>query len=63
MSDELEASAAPKTGALITQGPRKLGMQVHHYWRCIDCKTDFASMQCNGHAIGLCPWCRPDSKA
>jgi hypothetical protein len=64
VSDDAKVvSSATKTGALIPFGMLKLGTQMHHYWRCVDCKTDFAGSQCNGHVVKLCPWCRPDSKA
>jgi hypothetical protein len=51
-----------KTGALRHIGEHKLGLAWYHYWRCVDCGSDYAAGRCNGHEIGLCPWCRPDSK-
>lgn len=53
-----------KTGTLKAVGNRRLGLAIYYYWMCIDCGTEFpdAETQCNGHQIGRCPWCRPDSK-
>ncbi len=68
MSDESEKkeTAKTKTGHLTMLGPGKLGDTTYNYFRCDDCGGDYpvidGRIKCNGHAITLCPWCRPDSE-
>ena len=38
-----------------------------NFYECMDCGTVYCEgapgwAKCNGKTIGLCPWCRPDSK-
>jgi hypothetical protein len=51
-----------RTGALQYVGVRHHGRDSYAYWRCVDCGTDYPG-SCNGHRVGLCPFCRPDTKA
>ena len=57
-----------KTGKLIFESRKPLGLDAaQDYYECVDCHTlyrkpDNQPIQCNGHNIALCPWCRPDSK-
>ena len=36
------------------------------FLECVDCKTSYPFMDgvysCNGVAVTVCPWCRPDSE-
>lgn len=53
---------AERTGRLEPLGEKRLGGQRCHYWRCVDCGSDYPGARCNGQSIGICPWCRPDSR-
>lgn len=51
-------------GQLLLAHDDGRGMQ---HWKCITCSTLYprrsgGSITCNGHNIGMCPWCRKDSK-
>ena len=61
-----------KTGRLTA---REVGRHDHEHYGCVDCDTlypvlvdydedwnETREIKCNGHAITLCPWCRPDSE-
>lgn len=56
-----------KTGRLEETGLQRLGRdELRTYFRCVDCQTEYPVLRgfisCNGHKIGRCPWCRPDSE-
>lgn len=53
-------------GDLKSIGVHKLGQDNCEYYQCVDCCTEYpridGAVQCNGHPIELCPWCRTDTK-
>lgn len=55
-----------RTGALRYIGERPLGLDRYRWSECIDCHSLYphidGRVSCNGRAITLCPWCRPDSR-
>lgn len=54
------------TGKLEDQGEKSYGLEKLRFFQCVDCETNYPVIDgvaiCNGAAIELCPWCRPDSK-
>lgn len=55
-----------KTGTLVYDGYHPLGLDSHHFSKCVDCDGIYPHLdgviKCNGATITLCPYCRPDSE-